>query len=449
MIITESPGSGSRSGSVSSGELTHRQLLTLFMPLAMSTVMMVVAMQAISAGIARLPQAQASLAAYGVIMAVSIFLEAPIIVIIHVANSLVVGPTSYRRVLLFSALIGGGLSLIHGLIAVTPLYDLIFRTLIGLPGPVADLGRVGFLIMTPWTVAISWRRFYQGILVSHGYTGLVGRGTTIRLVVALSIMGAGMLLFSLPGITIGSLALSISVVVEAVIVTWFARPLGRRILASSTDEALPWKSLLQFFWPLGLTSLLAKLMPPLLSAVVARSPDPEVHLAAWPVAYGLVMVFMVPTQMLSQLIIPNARDPARRKIAMSFAYRTGAVLTLALGLALFTSGGMVYFRDLIGLSGAVLSSSLLGARMLLMIPVLQALQNALYGAFSGLRTTVEIMVGSVCNMLVIILLAFGLLSTGLPGTAVAAVLLSLGIMAEIAILAFLLKRRTGSRPVPS
>lgn len=436
----ESPAAGV------SGDLSHLQLLGLFAPLAFSAVMMVIAMQFISAGIARLPEAQMSLAAYGVVMAISIFLEAPIIVIIHVANSLVRGPVSYRRVFAFSVLTGGLLSLIHALIALTPLYDLVFKTIIGLPEGTADLGRAGFLIMTPWTVAIAWRRFFQGILVHHGHTGLVGRGTAIRLALALGVLGIGMLFPVLPGVTLGPIALSISVTAEAAVVTWFARPLIRRLKGQPEADLLTWRDLAQFYWPLGLTSLLSKLMPPLLSAVVARSPSPEVHLAAWPVAYGLLLVFTVPTQMLSQVVIPNAVSRYRREISMSFSRRVGVALSLALSVMAFTPVGAVYFGSIIGLQEPVLSSALLGFRFLAAVPLLQSMQNALYGAFSGLRSTVEIMVGSVLNMVIVIVFSLAVLTSGLPGTAAAAVLLSLGILAETGILTALLRRRIEREP---
>ncbi len=427
--------------------ISHRLLLGLFMPLALSAVMMVVAQQLISAGIARMPLPQASLAAYGVIMVVSIFLEAPIIVIIHVANSLVKGPVSYRRVYLLSIVSGGLLSLIHGLIAVTPLYDLVFVTIIGLPPDTALLGRTGFLIMTPWTVAIAYRRFYQGLLVSHGYTRLVGRGTTIRVTLALGVMGIGLFFPVLPGVVLGATALAISVVGEAAVIAWFARPVTRSILdRPSQGDLLAWRDVLEFFWPLGLTSLLSKLMPPLLSAVVARSPNPEVHLAGWSVAYGLLMVFFVPTQMLPQMVIPNARDRYRRRLSMSFSRQVGLFLSVIMALCVWSPLGLLYFRDLIGLQGPVLSSAVTGSRFLLLIPLLQALQNALYGAFAGLRSTAEIMGGSVVNILVILLVAGLALQFGLPGTVAAATLLTAGMVAEITVLRAFLYRRTRGEP---
>lgn len=429
-----------RSPVVSPDAISHRLLLVLFFPLGLSAVMMVVAQQFISAGIARMPEAQTSLAAYGVVIALSIFLEAPIIVMIHVANSLVRGPVSYRRVFLLSLIAGSGLSLIHGLIAVTPLYDLVFRTWIGLPSETAELGRVGFLIMTPWTAAISYRRFFQGVLVSHGHTNLIGRGTAIRIVVALGVMGLGLAIAVYPGVVVGSAALVLSVLVEAGVVAWYARPVSRRILYEAPPDALSWRGILHFFWPLGLTSLLSKLMPPLLSAVVARSPSPEVHLAGWSVAYHLMMVFAVPTQMLPQMVIPNAHEAHRRRLSMSFSYRVGLCLSGVMGLVAFSPLGLYYYRDIIGLTGPVLSSALTGTRFLVVIPLLQAGQNALYGAFAGLRSTAEIMVGSTLNILAILLVAGYVLGFGLPGTAVAAVLLAFGMLGELGVLGALLRR---------
>ncbi|MEX2355729.1 MAG: hypothetical protein WD535_01720 [Thermaerobacterales bacterium] len=427
-------------------------MFALFLPLIMSAALMNFAQQLVNAGIARLPAPEISLAAYGVVLAVSVFLEAPVITMIHASNALVRGRQTYALVFLFMVILGGGLSLLHFAVAVTPLYPLVFERLMGLPPEVADLARPAFLIMTPWTLAIAWRRFFQGILVSHGDSRSVGFATASRLLTVMLVIAGGFFMPGVVGVTVGAVALAVSVTIEALVTTWLAWPLRRKLNrppgpapsggAEAAAEAvetggrepghLTWPDLFRFYGPLATTMLLQKATPPILVAFIARAPDPALHLAAWPVAWGLMMLFGVATAMLSQIVIPLVRPLAHRLKSLRFSNLTGLALSGIMAVIAFSPAGHWYFSNLIGVKEPVLSAVTAAARALVIIPVLMAVQNALYGVFTGLRQTWQIMAGSGINMVSAVAAAV-MLVTFLPwgGTFVAAAALAAGFAVEL------------------
>ena len=296
--------------------------------------------------------------------------------------------------------------------------------------------------MTPWTFAIAWRRFYQGVVVGHGLTSVAGWGTVLRFAAVLLGLGAAAAMGTFSGVTAGGAALSLSVILEAVVVTWLARPViqahyareeGGRGDYHSAD--LSWGELVRFYMPLATTSLAGRLVPPILSGVIARAPDPAINLAAWPIATGLVQLFGVSTQMLSQLVIPVATHPTHRRTAMRFAHLVGLTLTALLLLMLSTPAGSLYFTGLIAAPMPVAAMAVVAARSLVMVPLLQSSQNALHGLYSGSRRTVEMLISTLINVAVTVAVSFLMVAVvAWPGTLVAAAGMIAGLAAEVAYL---------------
>ena len=55
------------------------------------------------------------------------------------------------------------------------------RGILGVPEVIVGAARIGLMIMTPWTWAIAYRRYHQGVLIRFGHSKAVGAGTVMRL----------------------------------------------------------------------------------------------------------------------------------------------------------------------------------------------------------------------------------------------------------------------------
>ena len=118
-------------------------------------------------------------------------------------------------------------------ILIPPVYRFIFERLVGLPPEVpAPHAPLAVALLLPWPGAIGYRRFYQGILIRHGYTRRVAYGTVVRLV-TMSIAAAGLAMATgLAGAYIGSLSLCAGVLTEAAASRWMARGIVARRISS-------------------------------------------------------------------------------------------------------------------------------------------------------------------------------------------------------------------------
>jgi hypothetical protein len=95
-------------------------------------------------------------------------IEAPIIMLLAASTALARDRDAYRFLNRTMHRMGMTLTVLHVLLAVTPLYDLVVGTIMHTPQEVRGPARIGLLLMTPWTYSIAYRRLQQGVLIRAG-----------------------------------------------------------------------------------------------------------------------------------------------------------------------------------------------------------------------------------------------------------------------------------------
>src|SRR3990172_2857392 len=161
--------------------LNQRRILFFWLPLAASWLLMSTEIPYVSAAMARLSEAERMLAAFGIVTGLSITIESPVIMLLATSTALARSPQNYRLLRRFTLHLILGTTLLHILFGFTPLFDLVVRTMMGVPESIVEPVRLGMRLMILWSAAIAWRRFKQGILIRHAQTKAVGQGTAVRL----------------------------------------------------------------------------------------------------------------------------------------------------------------------------------------------------------------------------------------------------------------------------
>jgi hypothetical protein len=402
----------------------------------------------VQAAIARLPNPETSLAAFGIVTSLSVTIESPIIMLLATSTALCRDQAAYRVLWRFMLWLNLLLTVVAAVVAFTPAYDWIVPGAMGVPAPIAEAARPGMRIMTLWSAAIGWRRFYQGILIRFGETRRVSYGTLARLLSSGGTAAALALWGELPGVWVGGCALMAGVLAEAALVTWLVRPtLAQRLGTSVFDRVsrpmpgqdpagalLTMRRVLGFHTPLAATSLLTLLSQPLISAGLARAPFPEQSLAAWPVAFSVVLFtrsFGFATQEVVIALTggPETRKPVRR---FTFNVAVGAVLTLA--LIAFTPLADLYLRQVAGVSADLARFAVPGLQSALLLPGLTALQSWLRALLMKREATSGIYQAMGLNLIVTaVTLALGV-ALEVPGIQVAAAALTVAMLVELVFL---------------
>lgn len=385
-----------------------RAVLVFWIPLALQWVMMALEGPFLAAVIARLPDPAFNLAAYGVAFAFAILVESPVIMLMSASTALVEDGDSYRKLRRFA----GGLNLLSTglllLVLLPPVYDLVMRSGLGLPEPVADLAYGALWLLLPWPAAIGYRRFLHGLLIRSGRTRRVAYGTGIRLA-AMACTALLLARVGVPGVWVGASALSAGVMVEALVARIMARQVVRELAEEGevpVSQAVPpepeaegepvagsggagaasraaapgghvpgsqltYGIIARFYYPLALTSLIGLTTQPILTFFMGRSPSPVESLALFPVVMGVAFLF-------------NTLGLSFQEAAIALVGRrwehARALARFALGLAVVASGGLavlaftpladVWFRGVSGLQPELAELAITPVRVAVILPFL-------------------------------------------------------------------------------
>lgn len=298
------------------------RIFRLWWPLAGSWLLMGVELPLVVATVSRLANPEIHLAAYGgVVFPLSLLIEAPIIMILVASTALCKDWPAYRLMRNFILTLGGSLTLVHILLAFTPLYGVVVGSLLGVPESIWEPARMGLQMMTPWTLSIAVRRFLQGMVIRVGRSRLVGLGTLIRLGVSISVLLGGLAMHNIPGILVATAALSTGVLVEAGFMMVCVRPILRDLKQNflEPEQPLTLKRLGIFYWPLALTPLITLSTLPLGSAAMSRMPHALESLAVWPVLGGLTFVFRSVGIAVQEVVVTFYDRPDFRRPLQQFA----------------------------------------------------------------------------------------------------------------------------------
>lgn len=366
---------------------------------------------AVSAVVARLANPQIELAAYGsVIYPVVLVIEAPIIMLLSASTALSRDRASYVELRRFANLAGLILTLLHLSVALTPAYDVIVLQLLGAPAPVAEAARVGLLIMTPWTWAIAYRRFNQGVLIRFGHNEAVTVGTAIRLGANLAVLAIGWSIGSMSGAVIASSAVACGVTAEAIYSGVRVRPVVHEHLQTDDPEHTPLRgaAFWRFYVPLALTPIITLIVQPLASAAIARMPAALLSLAVIPVVIGLLFMFQALGLAMTEVVVAGLERGSTRSLLV-FSRMLALVSTIVLTLIAITPLSGLWFGTVSGLTPAMVEVATVSLVLGIPIAGTRVMQSWYAGVLVHARRTQAISEAVVAFLIV----ALGVFAVGI------------------------------------
>ncbi|MCE9627371.1 MAG: hypothetical protein K8R56_05595 [Candidatus Eisenbacteria bacterium] len=420
--------------------LALHEVVADWLPLAGSWLLMGVELPVVSAVMARLPHATVSLAAYGgVVFPVALLIESPILMLLTASTALARDRHAYAVVRRFMWIAGGLLTVLHALLAFTPLFDVIAGTLIGVPEPVREPARMGLRIMLPWSMAIAYRRTQQGLMIRFGRARSITWGTLVRLTTLSSVLALGSWLGTLPGIVVGTAAVASGVVAEALFARYSVMPVRRGALEQAPIAATPLAmgAFLKFYTPLMLTPLLNFIGMPLAASAMSRMPQALESLAVWPVLSGATFTLRSVGFAYNEVVVALL-DRARPAPALRrFAWILGSITSGLLLVGAATSLGFAWFSRGAALPDALATMAWHALWLLVPMGAVSVWQSLHQGALVHAHRTRAI-TESMAVLLVATatVLGVGLSWRSVPGLPVAAAGLAAGGLAQVAFLAW-------------
>ncbi len=329
--------------------MSYWRLVRYLLPLAITSIVVELGSQVLNGGMARVPQATQTLAAYGLAWGLVLFLSSPLGQGKELGLVLVVDHRSLVTVRWF--VMAAGLALMAGLasLTLTPLGDVVIEGLHGIDRELGAVVRTALLWLVPYPLIKGMALFHAGLLLRVRHTEVVSYATLTNL--AASIL-AVLVLVAMPWvqaqpIRLPLVATYVGILLEfSILVGGVLRyvPLMRQ-QESAADAGAPrltWGAILRFFWPLALIMLTQEMSRPLINLFVARGPDATAALAILAVLYTLGRIPYGWLNDLRSLASAFGDEPGSRQRIRRFVLACGA-LSLAMMVLLFWTP----LRDLI------------------------------------------------------------------------------------------------------
>ncbi len=438
-------------------------ILRCWLPLFASWLLMLTEGPLVSAAVNRLPDEVVMLAAFGIVISLAVLIESPVINLLATATALVHDRDSYFQVRRFTMHWMVLLTIVQVLVAFTPIFDLLVLRWMAVPADVARWVRPGLQVMAPWSAAIAWRRFLQGVLIHAGRARLVAWGTAVRLASVVTVAASFLALKRWPGVYLGCVALTFAVLVEALYATLAARPTVRRLMAATgaiypppkepgatrpaagNQPPLSYRALLGFHMPLAATAVLTLMTQPAVGFCLARLDRPTSTLAAWPVVLFLSLIMRAGALALPEVVIALGKTDADHIPLRRFSFGLAAIGLLAMIVLTLTPLVDLYLIGFQNLTPEIADLARYGVLLFVPMPAIVTLINWLRGSLIGRRRTAAVNIGMVVRLAVFIaVLGLGL-ALRWPGIPTAVGAFNLSVVAELAYLAW---RVEGGRPRP-
>jgi hypothetical protein len=396
---------------MATSQLSTHRIFHTWWPLAASWLLMGVELPAISAVIARLANPEINLAAYGgIIFPLALIIESPIVMLLAASTALSKDWASFVKIRRFMMVASALLTLLHVLVAFTPLYYVVVEGILAAPQEVVEPARIGFMIVIPWTWSIAYRRFHQGLLIRFGHSRAVSTGTIIRLCADLIVLGIGFTVHTIPGTIVAACAVVTGVISEAIYAGIVTQPVIKHELrtAPPIETPLTLRAFFTFYIPLVLTSLLSLLIQPIGAAALSRMPQAIDSLATWAVVSGLVFMLRSFGVAYNEVVVALLDEFTAAKRLWHFAVYLILFTTGAWLLIIATPLSKFWFQTVSALPVNLATLAQIGIWITIPLPALAVLQSWYQGAILHSQKTQGITEAVAIYLLVNILtLIFG------------------------------------------
>lgn len=411
-------------------------------PLAASWLLMTGELVIAAAVVARLPDPAVQLAAWGVVFAIITVIQAPSNAFLPVSTALSTDRWSFRRLGRYVLVVLATLTTLHALLALTPLYDVVLGTWLGLPEEVLGAARWPLAAMILWSPGTGYRRYLHGALIRFGFTRVTIWGAGLRLGVGITVLTVGAATLSLPGALLAACGIIAGVVAETVFVRWRASvllPLRLPPGGSAADtggQRLGPRHFADFYTPLVLTALLTMGVQIIVTGFLGRMPQALASLAVWPVVSSFLILWQAPAFAYTEVVISLQQRIGAAAALWRVTWWTSALLTLGLAVATLTPVAGAWFDGVMGLPPELTAMAIVTTLWLLAVPALRMLHSHLQGVLVATARTRAVFESVVVFLLVVVAaLAAGVAIGTIAGAYVGAFATSLGLLAQTAWLA--------------
>lgn len=420
----------------------YTQFIRFLAPLVLAMMAVELGAQFLNGGMARVPQAVETLAAFGLALGLVNVISAPLSQARQLGLAMIDNAGQLRTGARTVAAIGLGLGLATAALGSAGPGRWLVEDVHDIAPDLADRVQTALLWLMPLPLVNGMARYYSGVLARVRRTEVISAsglaGIAVRIAAVFALLGADWIQarpILLPAAVTLAGALTEFVVLLAGHVRW-ARP-----VLPGGGEPVTVRALLAFLWPLAVIMVFQGASRPLINLVVSRQADATLALAALTIVFTLGHIHYGWVNEIRSLAPAFRERPGAGSHIPRFA---AACSALSFGLALvlyWTPVRQVILLDLIGLDAAVAELCVGPLMIFSFFPFAVALRSYYHGQGLVHRITDAMAWSGPCRMVAIAAALAALSWSGLPGATAGVGALLSGFAAEALTVAWGVRRR--------
>ena len=395
-------------------DLSIKEQALFFIPLAMTSLMIMLTHAMFNAGLARLPSPEIMIAAFAVSKSLMHIFQSPTMMVRQTVSALIDHRTNFRKTTVFLMVVVFSVVLVLGTVAYTDVSRWMFRKIMGIDGQTLDEAVLMLRVLFLFPLFVSIRDYFAGFAIKFRTTPLITISSVVRISYVLIFISLLDKMTGLPGAYQATFMFIGALVMEAMTMATGTMLLNKNLLRrlERLDEErshlhptrLSYPNILVFFLPLFATTIISNVLMPIINSGLARTDKPELAISSFSVAWGLGMIVLSPFMMFHQVSLNFIEDPSggQGRGVRKFGLLLAVLTSLILALIGFTDIGYYILTRWISATPeiSILSTDVL--RFMFVLPFLMVAREYYWGILMRRRTTKPILQGKAANVITLI-----------------------------------------------
>jgi len=217
--------------------LTLAAFIRFYIPLSLTSIILLGVRPIISASLSRMPLPIESLALWSVVGGLTFLLRSVSVASNEVIIALIGEPDGPRRLRRFALALAATTTALLFLTTATGLSRLWFGTITGLEGSLMNLARAGLWFALPLPLFSALQSWYQGVILHSQKTRGISEAVLIYLGVIAVALAVGIAWGGMTGLYVGMISMSVAEAARTGWLAWRSRAARRMLYSSSPEQA--------------------------------------------------------------------------------------------------------------------------------------------------------------------------------------------------------------------
>ena len=391
--------------------VTFSRVFSRWVPLALSWSLMSFELPLVQSIVSSLPDSQINLAALGIVCAICLMCESPILMLVSAAAALVKDWESFRKLRIFALSLSFFMSAVFGIVTLGLDYSGVLLKVSNNDPILAQKVFEACLFSLVIPFVVGNRRFIQGVLIRSGKSILLTLGTLTRLTLIVSVGYILSRYSSMHGALIGASAGVAGMVGESVMITILSHNARRSLKSGEQDkQVLTHAAIFKFYSPLAISGVVNLSILPVLTFFMSQSIEPVRSLAGYQVLQGVIFFLSALALGLQEVVVSMLGEDHRGyKVLRNFTLLLALFVGVVFSIYVLTPLSSYVFIRLVGIAQSLFL--FLHPVMLLAvpIPVITVFSVAMRGAVVVARKTRWITAASLAELIVVLVVMRSLL----------------------------------------